>query len=311
MVLSHPSWVLPPPPQGSGRRRNWGSRLDEWMVGRRPIDLDLPWSVIGSGWICCSLFSSGNKQIRRKNIPNSNNYKNKSTNVCWNDVWELFEINRDNKNFACTPVLGHLACKSVPGGFANLAWEPVPGNLFLEACPWKPIPANLVWKPVLGTFSWKPCLGILLANLFLATLLGHLFLEPVLGNLAWKPFLGNPCLETLLGNLLLRTLLGNLFLETFRNLWEPNPGNLAWKPCLGTSSWEPLPGNLWEPCLATCFWKPLGIFGNLFLGTLPGNELACCRRLVVGWDERPRDVTQSTEMDRNGSQSRQNSLTIY
>ena len=48
----------------------------------------------------------------------------------------------NNKNFAWTPVPGHLACKSVPGSFAselllgNLAWEPVPGNLFLGTCSW-------------------------------------------------------------------------------------------------------------------------------------------------------------------------------
>ena len=252
-----------------------------------------------------------------KNIPNSNNYLKKSTKVCGNDVWKLLEINRDKTfidhlsgttNFAWTPVLGHLACKSVPRSFAselllgNRAWEPVPGNLLLGTCSWhlslETLRGNLAWKSALGnlflgTFGnlWEPVPG----NLFLGTLLRNLAWEPALWNLASKPVLGNfwepwepvACVGTLLRNLFLGT---QEPLEIFRNLFL---GTLLWEPCLAICCWGPfgtlgnLFGNLaWGPCLETwlgnlalgdlfletCFREPclgnLGKFGELFLGTL-------------------------------------------
>ena len=61
-------------------------------------------------------------------------------------------------------MLGHLAYKSVPG------------NLFLETCPWKPIAANLAWN-----LSWERVLENLW-NLSLGTLLGNLACKPALEN---------------------------------------------------------------------------------------------------------------------------------
>ena len=144
----------------------------------------------------------------------------------------------------------------------NLAWEPVPGNLFLQTLAWEP-PENIASEPLfLGTLAWEPLAG--------NPCLGTLAREPVPGNLAWNLlgtlpgnlFLGTSCWEPLLGNLFLATLPGNLAWEP---CWETLPGNLAWEPCLGT-----LLGNLFlEPLLGDLFLGTL--LGNLFLGTLLGN----------------------------------------
>ena len=161
------------------------------------------------------------------------------------------------KNFAWTPVPGHLACKSVPGSFAwepllgNLAWEPVLGSLFLETC------------------SWKPALG----NLFRRTLLGNLSWEPVLGNIAWGPCLRNcswePCLET---------CSWKLFLGTFENLWE----SVLWEPLgiVGNLFLGTLLGNLLlRTLLGNLF---LGIFGNMLLGTFLGDLCEPCSGTLLG-----------------------------
>ena len=129
---------------------------------------------------------SGTKLKSPKDILESNNYIQSSTNVCRNDVWELFEINRtipliDHLGGTTKTLLGHLCLDTLLANLfvgallGNRAWEPVLGNLkpVVETCPWKPVPANLAREPILETGSWKPCLGTLLANLFLTTLLGN------------------------------------------------------------------------------------------------------------------------------------------
>ena len=78
----------------------------------------------------------------------------------------------------------------------HLAWEPVPGNVFLGT-----LLRNLVWEPALWNIPSKR----VLANLW------ELW-EPVPGKLACKPLLAwEPC-HLFLGTL--RTWLGNLFLRT-------------------------------------------------------------------------------------------------
>ena len=167
----------------------------------------------------------------------------------------------------CLPSLGTLLGNCLGTSY----WEPLRtllGNLVSE-----PALDNL-WKEVswelLGTFAnlalepaWEPSLG---------TLLGNLAWEPCLGTSYWEPLPENlcaTCLGTWLGkfacNLLLGILLGNVFLGTFGNLWEPVPGNLGNRGNLGNL------GNLvCEPSQSRLAWE-LGIFGNLFLGTLLGN----------------------------------------
>ena len=186
------------------------------------------------------------------------------------------------------PLLGNLflrsllACKPVLG---NLAWEPVPGNLFLGTLAWEPLPGNpclgtpwwgtLAW----GTLAWELVPGNLAWNL-LGTLPENLFLKTFL--LVTSSCLGTSCWEPLLGNLFLVSLPGNFAWEL---CWEPLPGNLAWEPCLGTCSWEPCLGtSCWEPLLGNLFlgtsWEPyLGSFpGNIALEPLPGN---------VAWEPLP------------------------
>ena len=153
-------------------------------------------------------------KISPKKIPNSNNYMKKSTHVCRNDVWELFQINRDK------PLIDHLS-GTTKTLFGHLCLDTLLANLFLGALLGNPCLATLLANLLLGTCSCEPCLGTLLGNLLLRTLLGNLFVGTF-------------------GNLFLETLLGNLFLGTF--------GNLAWELGLGTGlgnlAWEPLPGNL-------------------------------------------------------------------
>ena len=196
-----------------------------------------------------------NQKINPKNIPNSNNHMKKSTNVCRNDVWELFEKKRDKplidrpsvgKQKLCLDTCAWTPCLQI------CSWE-----LCLETSSWNPCLATSSWNPCLETFSWESCLGTLLGNLLLGTFLGIFgnLLEPVAGNLAWEP-LGTSSWEPL-GTL--GILFGNL--GNLGNLaWEPSLGtvlgNLAWEPSLGT-----VLGNLaWEPCLGT-------LLGNPFLGT--------------------------------------------
>ena len=183
------------------------------------------------------------------------------------------------------PVPGNLAWEPVPGNLflGTLAWTPFPGNPFLETLAWNPLLRTLFclgntcsWKSCLGNGSWKPC------KRFLKSVLA----KPIPGNLAWN---------------LLGTFPGNLFLKTFlfvtsswesclgTSCWEPAwesvPGNLflktfllvtsSWEPCLGASCWEPCLGaSCWEPCLGTSCWEPL--LGNLFLGTSWEPYLGTC-----------------------------------
>ena len=135
-----------------------------------------------------------------------------------------------------------MLAKPVPG---NLAWEPVPGKLFLGTLAWEPLPENLAWEPLagnpcLGTGSWEPCLRTLL------------------GTSSWEP-----CLGTLPGNLAWEPVPGNLLLGTLA--WEPVPGNLAWEPLAG----NPVP-NL-APCRSGC---PEGFSRKrkLLPGTFPGTR---------------------------------------
>ena len=79
------------------------------------------WNMMDWMWI---LWLNANSENKSKEYPQQQHlYMKKSTHVCRNDVWELFEINREktfdwpsvgnNKNFAWTPVPGHLACSAV------------------------------------------------------------------------------------------------------------------------------------------------------------------------------------------------------
>ena len=86
--------------------------------------------------------------------------------------------------------LKSVLAKPVPG---NLAWEPVPGNLFLGTLAWEPLPENLAWEPLpgspcLGTSCWEPLPG--------NPCLGTCSWEPCLGTCSWKPLPGNPCQGT-------------------------------------------------------------------------------------------------------------------
>ena len=203
----------------------------------------------------------------------------------------------------------NLALEPGSGNLLGNLWESLPGPC-LETCSWEPLGffGNLFWAPCLpslgtllgnclgtsyweplrtflgnlGNLAWEPCLETLLGNLVWNLLFGTM-----LGNLDGNLFLGtfaNLALEPA-WNLPWEPLTGNLFLRIFAKLaaWEPALGNLAWKrgnlwESLGTCSWEPclrtLLGNLGnlacEPSLKKLAWE-LGIFGNLFLGTLLGN----------------------------------------
>ena len=196
-----------------------------------------------------------------------------STKVCRNDVWKLFEINRD-KPFKYWPS-GSFAYELLLG---NLAWEPALGNLFLGTFGnlWEPVPRNVFLRILLRHLAWEPALWNLASKPVLANFnFGNLFLnlackpllawEPCFGTSSWEPWqpgLGicswEP-LTTLLGNLLLGTCSWEP-LRIFGNLSEPVSGNLASEPLpedLGNLAWQSVSGNLselWETCLETLLW---------------------------------------------------------
>ena len=146
-------------------------------------------------------------------------------------------------------LLGHLRVDTLLANLflgavlGTLTWEPswklVPGYLFLETCPWKPIPASLDWEPV------ETVLGDVLANLFWVTWLGNLFLDTLLGDLFlepyyWEPFLENVAWELAVGNLWESLgIFENLFLGTF-----------------GTCSWELWQSSGTSPCLEILLGSP-------------------------------------------------------